>query len=61
MVDLAMNGAPRATACVLDRASVAARRATLYADLLAAMQAVERYKGALAMLDELLTLEEPEA
>ena len=44
---------------VLDRATVAARRDAVHAELLAAMQAVERYKGALAMLEELLRLEDP--
>jgi hypothetical protein len=43
----------------LDRATLVARRDAIHAELLAAMQAVERYKGALAILDELLTLEEP--
>lgn len=44
---------------VLDRATVTARRAAVHAELLAAMQAVERYRGALAILDELLSLEPP--
>src|SRR5262249_44232745 len=44
---------------VLDRATLTARRDAVHAELLAAMQAVERYKGALAMLEELLRLEEP--
>lgn len=51
---------PRSAGLLLDRAAVAARRATVHAELLAAMQTVERYKGALAVLDELLTLDEPE-
>lgn len=59
-----MNGAPLtadAAPGVLDHATVAARRAAVYAELLEAMKAVERYKGALAMLDDLLTLAEPPA
>jgi hypothetical protein len=40
----------------LDRTTVLARRATVHAELLEAMRAVERYRGALAMLDELLAL-----
>jgi len=44
---------------VLTRATLTARRDAVHAELLAAMQAVERYKGALAMLEELLSLEEP--
>jgi len=44
---------------VLTRATLIARRDAVHAELLAAMQAVERYKGALAILDELLALEEP--
>jgi hypothetical protein len=59
-----MNGAPLevgAVPGVLDRATVTARRAAVHAELLAAMQAVERYRGALAILDELLSLEGPSA
>jgi hypothetical protein len=48
-----------ATPGVLDRATVTARRTAVHAELLAAMQTVERYRGALAILDELLALEEP--
>jgi hypothetical protein len=43
----------------LDRATVTARRAAVHAELLEAMRAVERYRGALAILDELLELEDP--
>jgi len=42
----------------LDRETLVTRRDQVHAELLGAMQAVERYKGALAMLEELLTLEE---
>jgi hypothetical protein len=45
----------------LARATLAARRATMHADLLEAMRTVERYRGALAMLDELLALPDPPA
>jgi hypothetical protein len=45
----------------LDRAALAARRATVHTELLEAMRAVERYRGALALLDELLALEDPPA
>ena len=44
---------------VLTRATLTTRRDAVHAELLAAMQAVERYKGALAMLEELLQLEDP--
>lgn len=44
---------------LLDRATVTARRAAVHDELLEAMRAVERYRGALAMLDELLTLPDP--
>ena len=44
---------------VLTRATLTARRDAIHAELLGAMQAVERYKGALAILEELLQLEEP--
>ena len=43
----------------LDRASLEARRATVHAELLEAMRTVERYRGALAILDELLALADP--
>lgn len=57
-----MNGPTLAPApAVLDRATLLARRDAVHAELLEAMRAVERYKGALAMLDDLLTLEEPAA
>jgi len=60
-----MNGAvpsvPPASLEVLDRATIHARREAIHAELLAALQAVERYKGALAMLDDLLRLADPEA
>jgi hypothetical protein len=45
----------------LDRATLEARRATVHAELLEAMRIVERYRGALALLDELLELKEPPA
>ena len=44
---------------MLDRATLTARRAAVHADLLEAMRAVERYRGALALLDELLALPDP--
>jgi len=53
-----MNG-QHATPDVLDRAAIRARRDAVHAELLASMQAVERYRGALAMLDELLMLADP--
>jgi hypothetical protein len=43
----------------LDRATLEARHATLHAELLEAMRTVERYRGALAILDELLALPDP--
>jgi hypothetical protein len=43
----------------LDRATVTARRAAVQDQLLAAMRTVEHYRGALAILDELLALEDP--
>jgi hypothetical protein len=46
------------SAGVLDRATVTARRAAVHAELLEAMRHVERYKGALALLDDLLQLED---
>ena len=59
-----MNGVPTAPGVprgVLDRATVTAHRAAVHAELLEAMRAVERYRGALAVLEELLTLEDPPA
>lgn len=57
-----MNGATMAAAPgVLDRATVEARRAAVHAELLEAMRQVERYRGALAILDELLGLADPRA
>jgi hypothetical protein len=44
---------------MLDRATVTTRRATVHAELLEAMRTVERYRGALAVLDELLALPDP--
>jgi hypothetical protein len=44
---------------VLARATLTARRAAVHAELLEAMRAVERYRGALALLDELLALPDP--
>ena len=46
---------------LLTRAALQRRRDAVHAELIGAMQAVERYKGALALLDDLLTLEEPAA
>jgi hypothetical protein len=43
----------------LDRATLAARRDVLHAELLEAMRTVERYRGALAILDDLLALPDP--
>ena len=43
----------------LDRATLEARHAALHAELLEAMRTVERYRGALALLDELLALPDP--
>jgi len=50
-----MNGRPE----VLERATIRARREAVHAELLTSMQAVERYRGALAILDELLALADP--
>jgi hypothetical protein len=50
-----MSDAPQ----YLVRAALEARRAAVHAELLATMQAVERYRGALALLDELLALPDP--
>jgi len=50
-----MNGRPE----VLERATIRARREAVHAELLVSMQAVERYRGALAILDELLQLADP--
>jgi len=44
---------------MIDRATLEARRATVHAELLEAMRTVERYRGALALLDELLALPDP--
>jgi len=44
---------------VLDRSTIRARREAVHAELLVSMQAVERYRGALAILDELLQLADP--
>jgi len=44
---------------VLDRATIRARREAVHAELLTSMQAVERYRGALAILDDLLQLADP--
>lgn len=46
---------------MLDRATLTARRTAVHAELLEAMRAVERYRGALALLDELLALPDPPA
>jgi len=58
-----MNGpthvAPPAPPEVLARATIRARRDAVHAELLASMQAVERYRGALAILDDLLMLADP--
>ena len=43
----------------LDRATLEARHSALHAELLEAMRTVERYRGALALLDELLALPDP--
>jgi hypothetical protein len=43
----------------LDRATLAARRDAVHAELLEAMRTVERYRGALAILDDLLALPDP--
>ena len=43
----------------LDRATLEARHGVLHAELLEAMRTVERYRGALALLDELLALPDP--
>jgi len=44
---------------LLDRATIRARRDAVHAELLEHMKALERYRGALAILDELLGLEDP--
>jgi len=46
---------------VLDRPTLEARRAAVHAELLEAMRIVERYRGALGLLDELLALPDPPA
>ena len=43
----------------LDRATLEARRVAVQTDLLEAMRVVERYRGALGLLDELLALPDP--
>ncbi len=53
-----MNG-PTLVPEVLTRATLQARRDVVHGELIAAMQTVERYKGALAILDDLLTLADP--
>jgi hypothetical protein len=50
---------PAAAPGVLDRATVRARRDAVHAELLEAMKQVERYRGALALLEDLLTLADP--
>jgi hypothetical protein len=45
----------------LERATIQVRREAVSAELLEAMRVVERYRGALAILDELLGLEDPAA
>jgi hypothetical protein len=44
---------------MIDRATLEARRATVHVELLEAMRTVERYRGALAILDDLLALPDP--
>ena len=44
---------------VLTRATIRARRDAVHAELLSHLQHVERYRGALAILDELLMLPDP--
>jgi hypothetical protein len=43
----------------LERATLMRRRGTVHAELLEAMRIVERYRGALALLDEILALPDP--
>jgi hypothetical protein len=43
----------------LDRATLTARQAALQGQLLEAMRTVEHYRGALALLDDLLALPDP--
>jgi hypothetical protein len=45
----------------LTRAALEARHAAAHAALLEAMRTVERYRGALAILEELLALADPPA
>jgi hypothetical protein len=45
----------------LDRATLEARHVAFHTELLEAMRTVERYRGALALLDELLALPDPPA
>jgi len=44
---------------VLTRATIQGRRDVVHAELIQAMQTVERYRGALAILDDLLALADP--
>jgi hypothetical protein len=44
---------------LLERATIQARREIVHGELVEAMRVVERYRGALAILDELLGLEDP--
>ena len=44
---------------MIDRATLEARHGVLHGELLEAMRTVERYRGALALLDELLALPDP--
>jgi hypothetical protein len=50
-----MNDAPE----YLTRAALEARHVAAHAALLEAMRTVEQYRGALALLDELLALADP--
>jgi hypothetical protein len=43
----------------LGRSTLEARHVALHAELLEAMRRVEQYRGALALLDELLALPDP--
>jgi hypothetical protein len=44
---------------VLDRATLEARHVAVHTALLEAMRTVERYRGALGLLEELLALPDP--
>jgi len=57
--DVPGTNGQRAAADVLDRAAIRARRDTVHAELLEAMRIVERYRGALGLLEELLALPDP--